>query len=412
MLRSVFWLPKKDKFVHHSTGKGMEKENSIWTGNFIRITVANLLMALAFYFLLPVLPLFLSEKLSASEGDIGIVLAFYTIAALIIRPFTGFALDSIGRKSIYLLAFLLFSLLFAGYLSVLSILYMIFLRFLHGLTWGVLTTSGSTIAVDMIPVKRRGEGIGYFGLSMTIGMAIGPMIALFINGDGSYYFVFIAALALGIMGLLLALSLKFPPYNPVKKRLSVSGLFEQKALPVSLNMLLVMFTYGGLISFVSLYGRELGIGNSGPFFLILSTGIGVSRIFSGRAFDKSGPRTIVTIGLLLLTIGFTIISLLSNAVGFYLSALVLGTGFGIIMPTFQTIANNVVHAERRGVANSTFFSFFDIGIGLGMIGVGLLIQHFGYANTFMVCAGFIVAALLLFIAFTAKHYQNIAQRLG
>ena len=114
----------------------------------------------------------------------------------------------------------------------------------------------------------------------------------------------------------------------------------------------------------------------------------------------------------MLTIGFTVISLLNNAVGFYLSALVLGTGFGIIMPTFQTIANNVVHAERRGVANSTFFSFFDIGIGLGMIGVGLLIQHFGYANTFMVCAGFIVAALLLFIAFTAKHYQNIAQRLG
>ena len=141
-------------------------------------------MAVAFYFMVPILPLFLSDNFSATEGQVGLVLSFYTIAALLIRPFAGYAVDTIGRYGIYVGSLLLFTLTFFGYPLATSILFVLILRFVHGLTWGSMSSAGSTIAVDLVPQKGRGDR--YFGLSMTIAMAIGPLIAILITGDGGY----------------------------------------------------------------------------------------------------------------------------------------------------------------------------------------------------------------------------------
>ena len=176
-------------------------KNKLWTKDFTLITLANLLMAIAFYFMVPVLPVFLSDNFSASESQIGLVLSFYTIAALLIRPFAGYALDVVSRYSIYVVSLLLFSTIFFGYVWATSILFVLVLRFVHGLTWGSMSTAGSTIAVDLVPQKRRGEGIGIFGLSMTIAMAIGPLIAIAITGDSSYKRLFYTAAGISFLGL-------------------------------------------------------------------------------------------------------------------------------------------------------------------------------------------------------------------
>jgi len=363
-------------------------------------------MAIAFYFMLPVLPVYLEDVIGAGKGEIGIVLAFYTIAALIIRLFAGWAIDTYGRKRIYLASYILFSLLFIGYPFAFSIILFMLLRFVHGLTWGALTTTSSTLAVDIIPTARRGEGIGFFGLSMTIGMATGPLIAILIAGDSRYFTLFISAIVITMLGITLALLVKYPSFNikRIPTKISVKKLIAKPAIPISLNMMLIMSTYGGILSFIALYAKEIGISNSGPFFLVLAIGIGFSRIGSGKFFDRNGPILVTVIGCLLLIAGFPILALYANAFGFHIAALIIGLGFGIIMPTFQAMINNVVPQERRGAANSTFLTSFDLGIGIGMVGTGVLSEWLGFKTTFLISSVVNLVALFYFMVYSSRHY--------
>ena len=384
-------------------------KNKLWTKDFTLITMANLLMAVAFYFMVPILPVFLIDNFSATESQIGLVLSFYTIAALLIRPYAGYALDAMGRQSIYVVSLLLFSTMFFGYLWATSILFVLIVRFMHGLTWGAMSSEGSTIAVDLMPLKRRGEGIGIFGLSMTIAMAIGPLIAITITGDGSFERLFYSAAGFSFLGLVLALFVRIPKVKRVKKKFKVSSLIEKKSLPVSLNMFLVTIPYGGIISFIALYGRSIGIESSGLFFLLLAVGIAISRIVSGKSFDRVGPKKICITGLGLLIVGLPVLALYQSIIGYHLSALILGFGFGVIMATFQAIANHNVEPEKRGAANSTYLTFFDSGIGLGMLLVGFLIQVMNYSGAFILCAVIEVLALVVFMYYTMPKFK-IASR--
>ena len=370
------------------------------------ITTANLLMAVAFYFMVPILPLFLSDNFSATEGQVGLVLSFYTIAALLIRPFAGYAVDTLGRYGIYVGSLLLFTLTFFGYPLATSILFVLILRFVHGLTWGSMSSAGSTIAVDLVPQKRRGEGIGVFGLSMTIAMAIGPLIAILITGDGGYNRLFFSAAAFSFLGLMLSLFVRVPKIKKQENKFSFSSLIEKKALPVSLNMFFITIPYGGIISFIALYGRSINIESSGVFFLLLALGIAVSRIVSGKSFDRVGPKKISLLGLSLLIIGLFVLAFYKNVIGYHLAALVLGFGFGILMATFQAIANHNVAAEKRGAANSTYLTFFDLGIGFGMLLVGYLIQVLDYSGTFLLCAGIEFLALFVFLLYTMPNFKQ------
>ena len=381
-------------------------KNKLWTKDFTLITLANLLMAIAFYFMVPVLPVFLTDNFSATESQIGLVLSFYTIAALLIRPFAGYALDAVGRYSIYVGSLLVFSVMFFGYIWATSIWFVLMLRFMHGLAWGSMSTAGSTIAVDLAPEKRRGEGIGVFGLSMTIAMAIGPLIAITITGDSSYKRLFYSAAGFSFVGLLLALFVRTPKISSVKKMFKISSLIEKKALPVSLNVFLVTIPYGGIISFIALYGRSIGIDSTGLFFLLIALGIAISRILSGKSFDKAGPKKICILGLGLLIAGLFFLSFDKSFFGYHLSALVLGFGFGIIMATFQAIANYDVKADKRGAANSTYLTFFDSGIGFGMLLVGYLIQVIDYSGAFILCGAIELLALFVFVFYTMPKFKK------
>ena len=383
-------------------------KNTLWTKDFTLITSANLLMAIAFYFMVPILPVFLTDNFSATESQIGLVLSFYTVAALLIRPFAGYALDAFGRHGIYVLSLLLFSIIFFGYIWATSIMFVLGLRFMHGLTWASMSSAGSTIAVDLVPQKRRGEGIGIFGLSMTIAMSIGPLIAIAITGDSSYKRLFFSAAGFSFLGLILSLFVRIPKLTTKKRKFKISSLIEKKSLPVSLNMFLVTIPYGGIISFIALYGRSINIESSGLFFLLLAIGIAISRIFSGKSFDRIGPKKICILGLGLLIVGLPVLALYQNFLGFHLSALILGFGFGVIMATFQAIANHNVAAEKRGAANSTYLTFFDLGIGTGMLLVGYLIQIINYSGAFILCATIELLALVVFIFYTIPKFQKMS----
>lgn len=382
----------------------------MWNRDFILLTLSNFFMCITYYALISALPIYLVNELHAGKSQVGVVLAAYTVASVMIRPFSGFALDKFGRRTVFLIALILYTGLFAGYLMAVSIAALIFLRLAQGLTWGVTTISGSTIAVDIIPTAQRGEGIGYFALSTTMGMSVGPVVGAFIIHHGGYPELFFSALFISLASLILAYLIRLPKKLTTKRDIAfnVNNLLHKKSVLPSINLLIIMTTYGGLLSFIALFGREIGIENTSLFFLIFAIGIATSRITAGKTFDRKGPKGILTLCLSLLIVSFPWLALGHNALAFYSSALIIGFGIGVVFPTFQTIVNNLANSENRGAANSTLYTALDLGMGLGMIVSGLIAQYFSIASVFMISSLICMAGLVFFRLKVIGFYnQNI-----
>jgi len=380
----------------------------MWNKDFIFLIASNFLMYITYYAVLSALPIYLVTDLHATKSQVGVVVGAYTIASVLVRPFSGFTLDRFGRRTIFLLALVIYSFLFAGYLVAISITSILLLRFAQGLTWGFTTVSGSTIAVDLIPRSKRGEGVGYFALSTTLGMSVGPVIGLFVCHQWGYVAMFESGLFISIASLACASAVHLRKRFLVGKRiqLKLDSLFDKKSIRPSLNVLIIMIPYGGLLSFIALYGRELGVQNSSLFFLIFSIGIAAARLTSGKVFDKNGPRRILTLCLTLLLIGFPLLAMAKSAVIFYISAIIIGFGNGVVFPTFQAMVNNLADARHRGAANSTLYTAVDIGMGFGMIMAGLIAQHISIAAIFAVSAFVCAIGLIFFRLFVLKFYEN------
>jgi len=329
---------------------------------------------------------------------------------LLIRPFTGFMIDRHGRKLFYVVALLLFAFLFAGYPFAGVFAVMLFVRFAHGVIWGVATTTGSTLIVDIVPAERRGEGIGLYGLAMTIPMALGPFAGIQLTQNNNFTLMFLCAGAIAFAGFVLTLFIKYPAVPHASKiRFSFRNLLEKTSLPVTFNLLLVNISYGGLVSFVSLYAIKTGIGYTGMFFIVFAGGITLARIYMGKIFDRHGPKALAMTGILLLVSGHGILGLVINTGGFMMAAFLLGLGSGIVFPTFQAMVNNLVSPQRRGAANSTLFSGLDLGIGLGMLITGYLAQAIGLPHTYLIYGGLNLIALLYFLFISLTHYHKNLQ---
>ena len=387
----------------------MNTNNStIWTRDFILLCLATLLMATAFYFLIPTLPVFITEIIKAEKGVTGAILAAFTVSALIVRPFVGYALDRWGRKVIYLISFFLMMLLFNGYVFASTIFLMVLMRLAHGFAWGITSTAGSTIVVDLLPPSKRGDGLGIFGLAMPLAMSLGPLLGIFIVQKMDYASMFISGSFVCLLGFFLLLFIKYPHYPlPEKpKPFSAKNLIEKKSIPMSVNVIFLILAYGGIISFISLYAKECKVTDTSLFFILFAIGIGVARIFAGKIFDRKGPKGIYTAGILLLTTGLCILAFAKNSHGLHIAAIILGIGNGTIFPVTQAIVNNMVEIHRRGAANSTLFTAFDLGIGAGMVITGTLSDIVSLSNTYLFFAIMCIASLIHAHVFVFPHYDK------
>ncbi|HNZ43751.1 MAG TPA: MFS transporter [Bacteroidales bacterium] len=380
----------------------------IWSRNFIFLILSNFLMYITYYAILSALPLYLVNDLQASEMQVGFVVGVYTIASVLVRPFSGFALDRFGRRLVFLIALLVYSFLFVGYLVALSISALLMLRFAQGLTWGFTTVAGSTVAADIVPVSKRGQGIGYFALSTTVGMSVGPLIGLFICQQWNFVAMFIVACIFSLASLACASAIHMRKRFVVGKRMNFewNALFDKNSVRPSANVFITMIAYGGLLSFIALYGQELGVKNASLYFLILSVGIAIARLTSGKEFDRNGPRRIITVCLVLLIVGFPVLALAKNAVLYFISAIIIGFGNGVIFPTFQSMVNNLADSSHRGAANSTLYTAVDLGIGLGMVMAGLIAQKVSLSAIFWISTLVCVAGILFFRFVVLGFYER------
>lgn len=376
----------------------MALKDKLWTRNFITASLANFLVASSFHLLMPTIPIYLSEQLNVPHSKVGVVLASYSLALLIIRPFCGYWVDVYSRKPLYLLGASLFVLVFFGYYFAVSILFLVILRFIHGLFWGLATVSANTVAIDIIPSARRAEGIGYFGVTMNLAMAFAPFIAVEIYESYGFHRLITTALIMGGLAIFTVTQIKVPKRKKLDEvpPVSLDRFILVRGIPVFFNQLFLSFGWGTLVAYAVLYGKEIDIQNSGIFFLFLAGGIVLSRISSGRVVDRGHIHSVIVTAIVLITIGFVSFALVQQVYFYALSAFVLGIGYGTLLPALQTIYINMAPHTKRGTANSTYLTGFDVGIGSGMLVGAAIADKVGFSNMYLITAAMSAFALLIY----------------
>ena len=382
----------------------MNSKEKLWNANYIKVMTTNFLLYFAFYLLTPLLPLYLSETFGATKDTIGIVLSGYTVAALIVRPFCGYVVDSFSRKKVLMLCLSGFAVFFAGYIAAGPILMFAFCRTLHGGPFGAVTVANSTCAIDVLPSSRRNEGIGLYGLSNNFAMAIAPSIGIYLhNMVDSYMILFWIAFVVAISAVLIAWTIRLPEKDIIrnKEKLSLDRFFLTRAWLLAINIAMFGFCWGVLSNYLAIYSKEvLSItGGTGTYFALLSMGLFSSRLQGRKALSQGKLTQNAAEGMLISLVGFTLFVAIPHPVAYYLSAILIGLGNGHLYPAFLNMFVHVARHDQRGTANSSILTGWDLGFGIGCLLGGIVAEHFGYTATFwMVAAENALSVILFFLA--------------
>lgn len=393
-------------------------KDKLVTPSYLLIIAANFLQFFGFWLLIPILPFYLQEIFGADKTSIGAILSCYTIAALCIRPFSGYLLDSFARKPLYLLAYFLFTAMFGGYLLAGTLTLFIIFRIIHGLSFGMVTVSGNTIVIDIMPSSRRGEGLGYYGLANNMAMSIGPMTGLFMHDAGvGYTLIFGSSLLAGIIGLICAWLVK-TPYKPSVKRepISLDRFILLKGIPAGISLLLLSIPYGMTTNYVAMFAKQIGITTpTGYFFTLMAIGMAVARLFSGKWVDKGKITQVIGGGLYLVCFCFFGLSscgwlvqwsLSATTLFFFLISLLLGIGFGTMFPAYNTLFVNLAPNNQRGTATSTYLTSWDVGIGIGMVVGGYIAEISTFKMAYLCGAILTVVSFFYFRIKVSPHFHR------
>ena len=386
----------------------MEEQQGLFNKNFIIIGIASFLMFFAFYLLMPVIAMYVIDEFNASPSTAGIVVSAYIITALIARPFSGYLVDKYDRRKFYLLSFALFTFFFFGYIISSSISMVFMTRVLLGATFSLVTTASSTLAIDVMPSKRRAEGIGYFGAMTVLAMAMGPMAGLYLMELFSYEGLFVIAMISSGLGVLTAAFIKTKPRQKTTHApLSFDRFFLKSGASIALIIALLSFINGTLMVYVSLYVKESSIDvNAGNFFLFLAIGVIISRLLSGKFLNKGLHSTILQVGIITIMISSIVFTCFLTPVTFPISSLFLGIGFGLTSPSIQSMIIDLVPHNQRGTANSTYFIALDFGSGMGMLLGGLIAEKYNYQTVYFVGLALVITSLMVYKLYSQKDYQT------
>lgn len=386
----------------------------LWNSNYTKVWLANFMIFFSFMLITPLLPLYLSETYQADKDTIGFVLSGYTITALLARPIAGYLVDSFPRKVVLLTSYFLFFAMFAGYLIAGSMTLFAIVRTMHGAPMGAVTVANSTSAIDVLHPSRRAEGIGYYGLSNNLATSIAPTVGLLIyDYIGNYDVIFALCLCAACMGLIINSTVKFPTkeITPNKDPLSLDRFFLLKGWSEGVVMVCVGLSYGVLATYLAIYGKEeLGMtAGTGAWFAVLSGGLILSRLVGARSLRKGRVVENVNHGILVSVFGYLLFAALHNSIGYYGAAIIIGLGNGHIWPGAQTMFVNLAPNNKRGTANSSQLTCWDIGMGLGVLLGGMFAHHYGYGSAFWFAFAVNVFGVLFYFIHTKKHF--IANRL-
>lgn len=390
-------------------------EGALWNREYLKAWSANFMLFFSFMLVVPLLPIYLSERFNATADVIGVVLSGYTWVALLSRAGSGFLVDNLPRKRVLLVAWFLLFTFFAGYIVAGSLLLFALVRTLHGGPFGAATVANSTVAIDLLPASRRAEGIGYYGLSNNLATAISPTIGLWLyETTHNFDLLFAASMFVAFLGFVINSRIHMPAEaNAYRARIQLSRQLVRpgnyilvKAWPVFLNQACYAFAYMIVATYLAIYGvhNPSGTGNSGLFFTVLSSGLIISRLTGSKSLRQGQVWQNAAKGVCVSAIGFVLFAAVHQPWAYYATAFIVGLGNGHMFPAFQSMFINLTSAARRGVANSTQLTAWDVGVGLGTILGGALARNISYEAAFWLAAFGQVLGAFTFLLWIKNFY--------
>ncbi|MEP9405115.1 MFS transporter [Peribacillus frigoritolerans] len=390
----------------------MNHKPKLWTKDFLIVSSANFFLFLTFYVLMVTLTIYTMDNFHASQAQAGLASSIFVLGAVLVRPIAGKKIDKIGRRKMLLGSLVLFLIASIGYFLVNSLSLLLIDRLIHGFAFGLATTATGTIAADIIPNERRGEGTGYFAMSTNLAMAFGPFIGLLITQHFSYSIIFYAASLFAAFSLVASLFMNVPEGDKggasPQKGFKISDYFEKRALPISIFIGFAGFTYSSILSYLTSFAKEMDLMDAASFFFVVfAVFLLASRPFTGRMFDVKGENAVIYPSLLLFAVGMVILSQSHHGITLLIAGALIGVGYGTFQSSCQAISIKEAPSNRMGLATSTFFTMYDFGIGVGPFLLGFLIPFTGFKGLFI---GMSVFAFVLIGIYYLAHGKKASSR--
>ena len=391
----------------------VETSERLWTPNFTLLCCSNFFQFMTHYLLMATLPLFIMDILKSDTQQVGYAMSAYFISTILCRPLLGKWLDEFDKRKVLMMACVLFIMPCLLYFRVSSIFSLQVLRFIHGLGFGAITTATAALAADIAPENRKGEGISYFAMFMTLGTVLGPLTGLTLITNYNFTVLFTGATVTGFCGFLCAYLIRLnqftenPPTLSVHKKLHWKQFFEPHAMPIGLIAGFTSLAYSGISTFLSLYAQEQNLLiYAGYFFLVYAIVVLLTRPWVGRVFDQLGANIVIYPAIFIFAIGLVVLSQIHSATGFFASGALIGLGNGTLFSCLQALAIKVSPAENRGVATSTYFMLFDIGNSLGCSILAKVALNFGYSTMYLFGSMVVVFSAFLYYLFQARSRHS------
>ncbi|MGV2940230.1 MFS transporter [Mesobacillus sp. LC4] len=390
----------------------------LWTAQFTAIVIMAFLFFLCLQLLTAGFPAFITDiKNNPAQG--GLMTTVFMVSAIAIRPFVPSLMQKMDKKKLSVISLGFIAISVALSFGQDSVALLLLLRIFHGIGFGIITTIFSTMATNIIPAHRLGEGIGYYGMATSVGTSLGPMLALALLQVFSFNLLILLSVGLTLLTLLLNLFIK-GPRKPAKKMAIVQKshfrehAFDRHAFTPAILTAFFSITLGGVVSFLRELGKEAGLGATiSLFFLVLTIVMVVIRPFSGRIYDRLGHKFIIYPAVVSGIIGLTLLAITQNTMTLLVAAVFYGLAYGTVAPTLQALAVGAVQKEKQGTANAMYFSSMDLGMALGSAGLGLLASytsyHFIYGFSVIFLVGLMLAYTFVFVV-KKKPQEQIVKK--
>ncbi|TLS35396.1 MFS transporter [Pseudalkalibacillus caeni] len=373
----------------------------LWSKDFIIVSAVNFFLYLIFYLLLVTIAVYAVELFDVTESQAGLATGIFIIGTLIGRLFIGRMINVTGNRKMLFIGLIFFTLTSGLYFINAGITILLLTRFIHGIALGIASTATGTIVAQIIPKTRKGEGIGYYSMSITLATAVGPFIGLYMSQHATYQSIFSFCLGLGVISLIIAAFMNIPEVKTStsddRKGLTLSSFIEPKAVPIALVTLILALGYSSVLSFINFFAIEIDLVEIASFFFIVyAVAILVSRPLTGRLMDVRGANAVMYPAFVFFGGGLLLLSSASNAVILLLSGILIGFGFGNMQSITQAIAVKLTPPHRMGLATSTYYIFLDAGLGFGPYFLGLLIPFTGYRSLYLMMGIMVLATTVLY----------------
>lgn len=384
--------------------------NKIWNKKFVLLFITNLLMMATFYASVPILPIY-CQQIGITGSRIGIVLTAMSLTTVLFRPFAGYILDNFNRYHVYMLFLALFCLPFLGFVAFPFFGALVAIRLYMGIVYSVCGSATTTLAGDVLAPDKVGPGVNRFALTISLGMAAGPFIGIQVQNHMSSRASFIVLFVLTVIALICVSFCKIEYPKTVRKKFVLADAFYKPALPFMFNMMFIMIPFGAVIAYSSIFAQEKGLSAAIPYFYIfLVAGMLVSKFSTQKMIDAGKHRILVGVSLIVLLLTMGSYFFMKTSVHLLLAGFLLGLGYGILQPLFQSFVTGTAPAPKRGTANATYLLSYDIGIGIGSFVMGLFQKSIGLSAGFAVTAAAYIIGGIIYAAYVDRYYAKLVQK--